>query len=98
MPTIFDPLKSMAKPEHEAAERQQRQVARRLLGFRIAIVLAFVTLSVKLWDMQIVHSENYVTKAVENRVRERTVKALRGVVYDRNHKQLVANQASFDVA
>lgn len=87
----------MSKSERAGVEREQRQTMRRLLGFRIVIVLAFAILSVKLWDMQIVHSENYVNKAAENRVRERTVKALRGVIYDRNHKQLVMNQPSFDV-
>ncbi len=88
----------MSKVEREGVERQQRQIARRLFGFRVAIVLAFAVLTVRLWDMQIVNSANYVSKAVENRVRERTVKALRGVIYDRNHQQLVFNRPSFDAA
>jgi penicillin-binding protein 2 len=88
----------MSKVEREGVERQQRQIARRLFGFRVAIVVAFAVLTVRLWDMQIVNSANYVSKAVENRVRERTVKALRGVIYDRNHQQLVFNRPSFDAA
>jgi penicillin-binding protein 2 len=96
--SAFDPLSSMSKSEREGPERQQRQTVRRLMAFRIAIVLAFGVLSVKLWDMQIVHTDNYLSKAVDNRVRERTVKALRGVIYDRNHQQLVFNRPSFDAA
>ncbi|MBV9119457.1 MAG: penicillin-binding protein 2 [Chloroflexi bacterium] len=98
MPDIFDPLKSMSRSEHDAHDRLQRQLARRLLGFRVVILVAFAVLGVKLWDMQIVHSGGYIDKAVENRVRERTVKALRGVIYDRNRKQLVYNRPSFDIA
>jgi len=98
MPSAFDPLSSLSKAEHEGVERQQRQLSRRLIGFRVGIVLAFVVLSVKLWDMQVVHTENYISKATENRVRERSVKALRGVIYDRNHQQLVFNRPSFDIA
>ncbi len=94
----FDPLSPMSRAEREGPDRQQRQMARRLFGFRVAVVLSFAVLSVKLWDMQIVHSENYVNRAVENRVRERTVKALRGVIYDRDHQQLVFNRPSFDAA
>ncbi|HEY8694417.1 MAG TPA: penicillin-binding protein 2 [Chloroflexota bacterium] len=94
----FDPLSSMSKVDREGVERQQRQMARRLIGFRVAVVLSFVVLSVKLWDMQVVHSDNYISKAVQNRVRERTVKAPRGVIYDRNHRQLVSNTPSFDVS
>jgi cell division protein FtsI/penicillin-binding protein 2 len=54
----FDPLSSMSKVDREGAERQQRQMARRLLGFRVAVVVAFAVLSVKLWDMQVVHTDN----------------------------------------
>lgn len=88
----------MSKMDREAADRQHKQTARRLLAFRVATVLAFVVLSVKLWDMQVIHTDSYINKAVENRVRERTIKAARGVIYDRNHKQLVSNTPSFDVS
>ena len=54
----FDPLSPMSKVEREGVERQQRQIARRLFGFRVAIVLAFAVLTVRLWDMQIVNSAN----------------------------------------
>jgi penicillin-binding protein 2 len=98
MSSAFDPLSSMSRSEREGPERQQRQIALRLAAFRVAIVLAFAVLTVKLWDMQIVHSDNYVSKAADNRIRERTLKALRGVIYDRNHQQLVYNRPSFDAA
>src|SRR5579862_3093613 len=97
MASAFDPLSSMSKSEHEAVEQEQRRQARRLMGFRIFIVLCFGVLSIKLWDMQVVNTESYLNRAVENRVRERSVKALRGVIYDRNHQQLVYNRPSFDV-
>jgi len=93
----FDPLVSLSRDEHDAAEREQRRIHRRVLGFRIVTAVAFITLSVKLWQMQIVQTEKYVTQAVQNSVRSRGVPALRGVIYDRNHVQLVSNQASFDV-
>jgi penicillin-binding protein 2 len=96
--SAFDPLSPLSKAEHEGIEREQRQVARRLLGFRVAVILAFAILSIKLWDMQVVHTESYLTEANQNRVRERSVKALRGVIYDRNHQQLEFNRPSFDIA
>ncbi len=97
MAGAFDPLASLSKEEHSAVERSQRRLSWRIRGFRVATVLAFVVLGVKLWDMQIVHSETYVDQAVGNRVRARTVPALRGVVYDRNNRLLIANRSSFDV-
>ncbi|SRR5581483_2161269 len=98
MPSAFDPLSSLSKSEHEGIEREQRKLSRRLMGFRVVVLVAFAVLAVRLWDMQIVNSDSYLSKAVQNRVRERTVPALRGVIYDRNHTQLVSNSPSFDVA
>ncbi|MDE3077087.1 MAG: hypothetical protein KGJ86_16855, partial [Chloroflexota bacterium] len=98
MAGAFDPLNSLAKEEHQEIDRAQRQLTWRVIAFRSVTVLAFLVLSIKLWDMQIVHSATYVDRAVENRVRVRTIKALRGVIYDRSGTQLAYNRPSFDIA
>ncbi|MHB8621641.1 MAG: penicillin-binding protein 2, partial [Chloroflexota bacterium] len=97
MAGAFDPLPSLSDQEREDLQRSEQNISRRVLGFRVVVVAAFLILGVRLWDMQVVQTQQYVTKAVQNRVRVRTVSALRGVIHDRNGTQLVFNRPSFDV-
>ncbi len=65
-----------------------------LLGAALALLSLFV---LRLWDLQIVHGAEYRNRATNNRLREDTIDAPRGVIYDRTGKPLVYNAPNFEV-
>jgi penicillin-binding protein 2 len=72
------------------------------VGMRVGVLLiiAFVlfgVLAFRLWYLQVLTGDKYVTMAKDNREREVTVEAPRGVIYDRNGKILVQNRAGLSV-
>lgn len=69
-----------------------------LVLFYFMLSLSFVALAVRMVQMQVIDGGIYQSKADENRVRVLATKAQRGVVYDRNMRQLISNQPSFSVA
>jgi penicillin-binding protein 2 len=70
----------------------------RLWGLRIAVVVLFGALVVQLWRMQVVGGLAYQTRAETNRVRLQAIPPPRGVIFDRNGRQLVRNVPSFVVS
>ncbi|HUS18001.1 MAG TPA: penicillin-binding protein 2 [Chloroflexia bacterium] len=69
-----------------------------LLIFYGVLAISFLALSARLVQMQVIEGGIYQSKADNNRFRVLTTKAPRGVVYDRNLRQLISNQPSFSVA
>ncbi|MGI8586593.1 MAG: penicillin-binding protein 2 [Chloroflexia bacterium] len=69
-----------------------------LLVFYALIGLSFLALGARLVQMQIVEGHTYQVQAEGNRIRRVSVKAPRGIVYDRDLRQLISNQPSFSVA
>jgi penicillin-binding protein 2 len=72
------------------------------VGMRVGVLLLvalalFGVLSFRLWFMQILSGDQYVAYAKDNRLREVTVEAPRGVIYDRNGQILVENRAGLSV-
>jgi penicillin-binding protein 2 len=68
------------------------------LAFRIAILAAlalavFAVLFLRLWALQVLSGDRYLTAANDNRVRTLRVEAPRGPVLDRNGRVLVKNVA-----
>ena len=61
------------------------------------VVLSFLLMAVRLWDLQINQGEAMRGLSEHNRIRLRRVPAQRGVIYDRNGVVLVENRPSFDV-
>lgn len=57
----------------------------------IGILLMIVFLQIRLIDLMVVHSEYYAQKAKELQERERSLKAERGRIYDRNMEVLADN-------
>lgn len=80
-------------PRHAVAS----STSTRLVVFRVLIILGFVVLAGRLWQLQIVQGDQYRLKADTNRFRVEAIDAPRGVVYDRNGDIVVRNQASFAV-
>ncbi|HMA36163.1 MAG TPA: hypothetical protein VKY74_17035, partial [Chloroflexia bacterium] len=69
-----------------------------LIIFSVLLGLSFLALGIRLVQMQVIEGGIYQTQAYNNRVRILSTKAPRGVIYDRNLRQLVSNQPSYSVA
>ena len=69
-------------------------------GYRavaVGVVLVFVLLGGRLWQLQVVRGESYYRKTAENFVKEIDLPATRGEIRDRNGKILVENRPSYNV-
>jgi cell division protein FtsI/penicillin-binding protein 2 len=69
-----------------------------LILFFGLLIVSFITLGARLVQMQLVDGSVYQLQADNNRFRSVTINAPRGIVYDRNSRQLISNQPSFSVA
>ncbi len=65
--------------------------------FFILIILIFVFLFARTFQMQVLEGKDYSAKAQENKFLISQIQAERGVVYDQNMEQLVYNDPSFDL-
>ena len=65
---------------------------KKIFVFALGIIIAAVLLSVRLGYLMIVKSEYYLQKAEDLHDRERSIKAKRGVIYDRNGVELAGNK------
>jgi penicillin-binding protein 2 len=61
------------------------------------VVLVLGILLVRLWSMQIISGQSYAAQSLDNRVREVTIPAARGRIFDRSGKALVTNRATLAV-
>ncbi len=77
---------------------QRRAANIRVLGLQLLVLAAFLVLAVRLWQLQLAHSEDYRLLADVNRFRLVSVDAPRGVVYDRNGYLLVRNVPSYTIS
>ncbi|TAK29370.1 MAG: penicillin-binding protein 2 [Chloroflexota bacterium] len=96
---MSDPIQSIQwrPPKRRRRKDEARALRRRFLLLRGVIMIAFLVLAVQLWRLQVVEGQQYRAKAEENRLRLDTIRAPRGVIYDRNRSPLVRNVASFTV-
>jgi len=73
--------------------------AKRVIVFRVLMVVVFVVYSVKLFSMQILSGDEYRTRAQDISRRTFPIPAQRGEIFDRNFLQpLVLNRDSFAVS
>ncbi|MBN1193350.1 MAG: penicillin-binding protein 2, partial [Coriobacteriia bacterium] len=79
-----------------ATYRQELKSRFATLGIVIIVVLA--ALLVRLWTMQVLNGESYAAQAENNRVREISLEAPRGRIYDRNGVPLVTNRSALAVS
>ena len=66
----------------------QGMVGRTLFLMAVFGIVAFIVLGIRLYKVQIVDHEFYESNAVEQQVRDTTVSANRGAIYDRNMNTL----------
>jgi penicillin-binding protein 2 len=69
-----------------------------LLIFNIFLLVIFLILGGRLWQMQIIEGGLYKSKAEQSHYKTITTKSIRGVIYDRNSRQLVSNRPIYAVA
>ncbi|GIW11487.1 MAG: penicillin-binding protein 2 [Dehalococcoidia bacterium] len=69
----------------------------RFWGLRLMVFLCFGALLAQLWRLQIVEGRAYQSRAEVNRIRLQPIPPIRGVIFDRNLRQLVRNVPSFVV-
>ncbi len=71
---------------------------RRLRVINTLIFTLIGVLVVRLWQIQVLQGSQYLRLSEENRIRDYTVAAPRGLIYDRKGRPLVTNRPSFTVA
>ena len=69
----------------------------RLYLLAAALVLALVCYLFVLYDVQVIHHDEYAARAVRSIVRSEKVEASRGIITDRNGKPLVGNRSTYDL-
>ena len=72
-------------------------VKKRLMGAGIVIIVVFAVLLMRLVYLQIIKGEEYRRLSENNCIRLKSIKASRGLIYDRNGKLLVDNRPSFNL-
>ncbi len=78
-------------------ESNKQLIQQRLNRFRIPVLLIFLILAARMWQLQIIHGSEYALRAEQNRIRTIELVAPRGTISDRNHMPLVENRPSFNV-
>jgi len=79
-------------------DRIDSRVRVRALKVGAPLLLAFLVLIGRLFQMQVLVSEEYALRAEENRVRPERIVALRGRIFDRNGTVLADSRPSFRVS
>lgn len=69
-----------------------------LLGFQIGVALVFVGLVVSFWNFQVGQHTRFSEMAENNHQRTLTLRAPRGVVFDRDGRVLVENRYSLNIS
>jgi penicillin-binding protein 2 len=70
---------------------------RRLAVLHIAIVVAFCVLAVSFWYFQVVHHDRFQEMADNNHQRTLSLRAPRGVLFDRQNRVLVENRYAYHI-
>ena len=76
----------------------QEDLQSRVQIFGALIIIALVVLVGRLWFLQIVLGAEYMNMAKSNSIKERSIEAVRGNIYDRNKKLFVASKPSLTIS
>ncbi len=77
---------------------EERSEFERLKRFGLIILIVFVFLSLRLWQLQLVRGEEYKIMAEGNRMRTVPIRAPRGSIYDRNGDIVATNRLAYTVS
>src|SRR6188472_3762288 len=81
-----------------AVAEDRRRLGSRLTILRVAIGVAFGALACSFWFLQVVQHAQFKEMAENNHQRTLTLRAPRGIIYDRTGKLLVENRNSFNIS
>jgi len=84
-------------PEESEFRVNQMILRRTLFVLIVCGIVAFIPLTVKLFQVMIINHDKYETMAVEQQTRENTVRAERGTIYDRNMNILATSITEYNV-
>lgn len=73
------------------------ELRRRLRWVVLVVAAAFVALLGRLWQLQVVHGEQYYEQTLSNVVHERFLPSIRGQVMDKHGEILAGNRPAFNV-
>lgn len=73
------------------------ELHRRLKWVALAILVAFVLLVGRLWQLQVMRGESYYERTVSQVVKERYLPSVRGKILDRNGVPLADNRPAFNI-
>jgi len=76
----------------------RQELKSRFATLGIIVVVVLTALLVRLWTMQVLNGESFAAQAENNRVREISLEAPRGRIYDRNGVPLVTNRSALAVS
>lgn len=75
-----------------------KNLSRRVGVFYCGVLLVFLVILVRLWDLQLFRGAYFFDLSENNRIKTREIAAPRGNVFDRNGRALITNTPSFDVS
>src|SRR5207245_10760249 len=75
-----------------------QQPSRRLFILNLIIGMLIGFLVVRLWQVQVLQGASYLRQSEDNRIRDYTLAAPRGIIYDRKGRPLVSNPPASTVA
>jgi penicillin-binding protein 2 len=81
-----------------AVAEDRRRLASRLTILRVGVGVAFGALACSFWFLQVVQYAQFKEMAENNHQRTLTLRAPRGIIYDRTGKLLVENRNSFNIS
>src|SRR5262245_6088477 len=77
---------------------QRRALTSRLTILQVLVCVLFAALAVSFWVLQVVQHQKFQEMAENNHQRTLSLRAPRGVVFDRDLKALVVNRQSFSIS
>ena len=81
-----------------AIAEDRRRLAHRLVTLRVSITVAFGLLAFGFWFFQVVQHAKFQEMAENNHQRTLTLRAPRGIIFDRTGRLLVENRNSFNIS
>ncbi len=88
----------VASSDEEMPESEKKLSFKSIFSFHIVIFLIFIFLTSGLYFLQIKNGKYNLSLAEGNRIRTTIIRAERGIIYDRNKKQLTKNIPNFEIS